>query len=129
MSVLGNFLTNSTIYFPPITILPSLYILTIFSLSMKHSIDISVSLALKNNPFLFNSNFIPDKIGIKFLDEIALDTLFKFSIKISFLIINFILIPSFLYNILLIIILWIMWITPIYSYFMHIFFNLHVENM
>jgi len=45
--------------------------------------------------FFFNSNLIPAKTGIKFLVEIAFETLFNASNKISFFIVNFIYIPSF----------------------------------
>ena len=59
-------------------------------------IVISLSLAVNVNFFFFNSNFIPAKTGIRFFVDIAFDTLFKASNNSSFLIVNFIYIPSFL---------------------------------
>ena len=73
-------------------ILPSLSI-TKSSLSLQSIlvwIVISLSLAVKVNFFFFNSNLIPANTGIKFLVEIAFDTLFKASNNKSFLIVNLI---------------------------------------
>mgnify|MGYP006955233539 CR=1 FL=1 len=56
----------------------------------------SLSEAVNTNFFLFSSNLIPASTGIKFLVEIAFDTLLMASNNISFLIVNFIFIPSFL---------------------------------
>ena len=51
---------------------------------------------VKTNFLLVNSNLIPANTGITFLLDIAFDTLFKASIKISFFIVNFIIYSFFL---------------------------------
>ena len=66
-------------------------ILSIYFLSIKHSISISLLVAVKNNPSFVKLNLIPPSTGITFLVDTAFDTLFKFSNNISFLILNFIL--------------------------------------
>ena len=84
ISVFGNFLIISTMYLPPITILPSSLVLVNLSFDINDLIDTSVSLAYKYKPSSFNSNFIPVNIGIKFFVDIALAVLFKLSNNISF---------------------------------------------
>ena len=81
--------------------LPVSSTLDIFSLGIKLLIEISESLADKYKPSFFKSNLIPVNIGIRFLVEIALAVLVKFSNNMSFLIINFISIPSFTFYLLL----------------------------
>ena len=53
----GNFLTISNKYFPWITIVPVLSILSIYFLSIKHSISISLFVAVKNKPSFVKLNF------------------------------------------------------------------------
>ena len=96
ISVFGNFLIISTIYLPPITILPSSLVLVNLSFGINDLIDTSVSLAYKYKPSSFNSNFIPVNIGIKFFVDIALAVLFKLSNNHSFFTLNFIFIILFL---------------------------------
>ena len=86
-------------------ILPSSSTFTSSSLlqSIVVWIVISLSEAVNTNFFLFSSNLIPASTGIKFLVEIAFDTLLMASNNISFLIVNFIFIPSFLLFIIVII--------------------------
>ena len=50
ISVFGNFLIISTIYLPPITILPSSLVLVNLSFDINDLIDTSVSLAYKYKP-------------------------------------------------------------------------------
>ena len=113
ISVFGSFLIISTIYLPPITILPSSLVLVNLSFDINDLIDTSVSLAYKYKPSSFNSNFIPVNIGIKFFVDIALAVLFKLSNNISF----------FTLNLIIIIILLILLISLFFSYFIYFFIS------
>ena len=83
----SSFLIISNIYFPLITIEPVLSIIRLSLWLITVWIVISLSEAVKTNLSLKSSNLIPDKIGIIFLEEIALEALVKPSNK-TFLLIS-----------------------------------------
>ena len=77
----SNLRTISKIYLQLITVTPgSNTVMMLFPFSSRGifvTIETSLSLPVKNKPFLFNSNFTPVKMLLGFLGEIALDTMFN----------------------------------------------------